>query len=103
MPCWDSYLYAKELKEKQCEKHQDECSDIKCLELKIHKLTEMLCSLCKRVESAWPTVFVEERELGDWWRNHKSDDQVIKEIEEMRSMKKQLEDLEERISIALKK
>ena len=103
MPCWDSYLYAKEIKEKECEKHQDGCFEIELLESKIHTLTEMLCSLCKRVESAWPTVFVEERELGDWWRSHKADDQVIKGIEEIRILKKQLEDIEQRIAIALEK
>ena len=103
MPCWDSYLYMKENREKECEKHQDGCLEIELLESKIHKLTEMLCSLCKRVESAWPTVFVEERELGDWWRSHKADDQVIKQIEEIRILKKQLEDIEQRIAIALEK
>ena len=111
MPCWDSYLFAKEskenylkeFKENQCAKHQDECSNIKHLESRIHNLTAMLCSLCKKVESAWPSVFLENTELSAWWEDHKASDQAIKELEEVRSLKKQIDEIEQRISFVLKK
>jgi hypothetical protein len=102
MPCWDSNLYAKEFKENQCAKHQEECSEIKHLESRIHNLTRMLCSLCKKVESAWPSVFLENTDLSAWWKDHKANDQVIKELEEVRSLKNQINEIEQRISLALK-
>ena len=106
MPCWDSYLYEKESREKYIAKHQDEYpdikhlderSEIKHLESRIHNLTEMLCSLCKRVESGWPSVFVENTDLSAWWKDHKANDQIIKELEEVRSLKKKIDEIEQRI------
>jgi hypothetical protein len=98
MPCWDSLLYTKASTPYGNAKPQEESPEIKHLESRIHKLTEMLCELCSRVEAGWPSVFVENTELSAWWKSHKADDQVIEELEKVRSLKKQLDDLEQRIS-----
>ena len=88
MPCWDSLLYTKASTPYGNAKPQEESPEIKHLESRIHKLTGMLCELCSRVEAGWPSVFVENTELSAWWKNHKADDQVIEELEEVRSLKK---------------
>lgn len=103
MPCWDSLLYTKASIPYGNAKLQEEGSEVKHLESRIHNLTEMLCGLCKRVEAGWPSVFVENTELSAWWKDHKADDQAIKELEEVRSLKKQIDDLEQRISNSLAK
>jgi hypothetical protein len=110
MPCWDSYLFAKEAKENNYKIHQDDCmfyqekcSDTKHLESKIHDLTEMLCGLCKKVELELPTIFIEETRLHNWWEDHKANDKAIEEIEKIRGLKKELDDLEKRLSDYLEK
>ena len=64
MPCWDSLLYTKTSTPYGNAKSQEESPEIKHLESRIHKLTEMLCELCSRVEAGWPSVFVENTELS---------------------------------------
>lgn len=110
MPCWDSYLYAKEAKENKCTVHQEErstyqeeYSDTKNLKSKIHNLTEMLCGLCQKAELEFPSVFTENAELSVWWEDHKANDEIIKGLEEVRSLKKQLNDIEQLILNSLTK
>lgn len=103
MPCWDSKLQAEEYRKKERADHQEKCSRhaIEHLESRIHNLTEMLCFLCRRVESAWPSVFLENTELSAWWKDHKANDKVIKEIEQIRSQIEQLEELEKSMYLKL--
>ena len=54
MPCWDSLLYTRDSTPPKNAKPQEESPEIKHLESRIHKLTEMLCELCSRVEAGWP-------------------------------------------------
>jgi hypothetical protein len=53
----------------------------------------MLCSLCKKVESAYPSYFLENSELSAWWEEHKKNDKENEIID----LKKQISDIERRI------
>jgi len=104
-------LFAKEAKRKYPmesqnnsseESHNDYCK-INHLEFKINNLTELLCSLCKRIELELPIIFTEETRLCDWWEDHKANDKAIEEIKKIRGLKKELDDLEKRLSDYLEK
>lgn len=63
----------------------------------------MLCGLCQKAELEFPSVFAENAELSVWWEDHKANDEVIKGLEEVRSLKKQLDDIEQLILNSLAK
>lgn len=62
---------------------------------RINKLTRMLCSLCKHVEKLHPTMFglIGNKELLDWWKEHKEFDRKRLEKERQEKIKKPVKDL----------
>ena len=93
MPCWDSYLQSKEYKSNFPAQQHPKDVVTEHLESMIHNLTRMLCSLCKKVESSFPSYFLENAELSAWWEEHKKNDKE----NEIRELKKQISDIERRI------
>jgi hypothetical protein len=93
MPCWDSYLQYVERKKNFSAQQHPKDAVTEHLESMIHSLTRMLCSLCKKVESSFPSYFLENAELSAWWEEHKKNDKE----NEIRDLKSQINDMERRI------
>lgn len=56
----------------------------KRLEAKVHRLTAMLCYLCGKTEATNPAIIADNRELAEWWRNHKAQDKRVAAVREKR-------------------
>ena len=93
MPCLNPYLQSKEYKSSFFAQQHPKDVVTEHLESMIHNLTRMLCSLCKEVESSFPSYFLENTELSAWWEEHKKNDKE----NEIRDLKKQISDIERKI------
>lgn len=56
------------------------------LENKVHRLTAMLCDLCGKIEKTNPALIAENRDLAEWWKDHKTHDERIAALEEKRRL-----------------
>lgn len=68
MPCYDPETHERPVR----------------LENKVHRLTAMLCALCKKIEKTNPAMIAENRDIAIWWEDHKTHDERIAAIKEKR-------------------